>query len=151
MFTRTSFGAAVIAVFVSAGSAPAQTPKTIAITANDQMKYSVTEILAKPGETLKIKLTSTGTIPKEIMAHNFVLLRPEASVDAFVMAAAMARDTGYIPVSLKKQIIASTTLAGPGETVEVTVIAPKVPGKYQYLCTFAGHFQAGMTGWLIVK
>jgi len=151
MFTRTSLGAAVIAVVVSAGSVTAQAPKTIAITANDQMKYSVTQILAKPGETLKIKLTSTGTIPKEVMAHNFVLLRADTNVDAFVMAAAMARDTGYIPASLKKQIIANTTLAGPGETVEVTVVAPKVPGKYQYLCTFAGHFQAGMTGWLIVK
>jgi azurin len=151
MLIRTLLGTAVIAGVISTGVARAQAPKTIAITANDQMKYSVTQILAKPGETLKIKLTSTGTIPKEIMAHNFVLLRPDTNIDAFVMAASMARDTGYIPASLKKQIIANSSLAGPGETVEVTVVAPKVPGKYQYLCTFAGHFQAGMTGYLIVK
>ena len=66
-------------------------------------------------------------------------------------AAAMARDTAYIPASLKAQVLANTALAGPGETVEVTFTAPKAPGKYQYLCSFAGHFQAGMTGWLVVK
>ena len=151
MKPHIAIGAAVIALVVSTGSAGAQAPKTIVITANDNMKYSVTQILAKPGEVLKIKLTSSGAIPKEVMAHNFVLLRPDTNVDAFVMTASMARDTGYIPASLKKQIIANTTLAGPGETVEVTFPAPKVAGKYQFLCSFAGHFAAGMTGFLIVK
>jgi len=115
------------------------------------MKFSTTEIVAKPGEQLRIRLTSAGTIPKEVMAHNFVLLTLGADVNKFVMAAAMARDTAYIPATLKTQILASTGLAGPGETVEVTFAAPKAPGKYQYICSFAGHFQAGMTGWLIVK
>jgi azurin len=131
--------------------AAAAAARTIAIRADDLMKYSVTEIVAKPGEQLKIRLTSAGTIPKEVMAHNFVLLTLGADVNKFVMAAAMARDTAYIPAALKTQILASSGLAGPGETVEVTFPAPKAPGKYQYICSFAGHFQAGMTGWLIVK
>jgi azurin len=132
-------------------AAPAGAARTIAIRADDLMKFSVTEIVAKPGEQLKIRLSSAGTIPKEVMAHNFVLLTLGADVNKFVMAAAMARDTAYIPAALKTQIIASSGLAGPGETVEVTFAAPKAPGKYQYVCSFAGHFQAGMTGWLIVK
>jgi azurin len=134
-----------------AAQKPAAAARTIAIKGDDTMKYSVVEIVAKPGEQLRIRLTSAGTIPKEVMAHNFVLLASGADVNKFVMAAAMARDTAYIPAALKTQIIASTGLAGPGETVEVTFPAPKAPGKYQYICSFAGHFQAGMTGWLIVK
>jgi plastocyanin len=42
-------------------------------------------------------------------------------------------------------------MAGPGETVQVTFTAPSKPGKYPYLCTFSGHYQAGMKGVLIVK
>ncbi len=130
---------------------PAAAARTINIKGDDTMKFSMAEIVAKPGEQLRIRLTSAGAIPKEVMAHNFVLLTAGADVNKFAMAAAMARDTGYIPAALKAQIIANTGLAGPGETVEVTFPAPKAPGKYQYICSFAGHVQAGMTGWLIVK
>ena len=151
MSPRRLLGFSLITVVVSAGSIAAQAPRVVALTANDQMKYSLAQIVAKPGETLKIKLTSTGTIPKEVRPDNFVLLKPTANVDAFVMAATMARDTGYIPAAQKTNIIANTTLAGPGETVEVTFAAPKVPGTYKFICSFAGHFQAGMTGVLIVK
>jgi uncharacterized cupredoxin-like copper-binding protein len=28
---------------------------------------------------------------------------------------------------------------------------PKAPGSYPYVCTFPGHFQAGMRGTLEVK
>ena len=122
-------------------AAPAVAARTIALRGDDTMKYNLTEIVAKPGEQLRIRLSSTGTIPKEVMAHNFVLLNTGADVNKFVTAAAMARDTGYIPAALKTQILASTGLAGPGETVEVTFTAPKTPGQYQYLCSFAGHFQ----------
>lgn len=132
-------------------AAPAAAARTIAIKGDDTMKFSVTQIVAKPGEQLRIRLTSAGTIPKEVMAHNFVLLTSGSDVNKFVMAAAMARDTAYIPKTLETQILAKTGLAGPGETVEVTFAAPKAPGKYQYICSFAGHFQAGMFGWLIVK
>jgi azurin len=132
-------------------AAPAAAARTVAIQGDDLMKYSVTQIVAKPGEQLRIRLTSKGKMPKEVMAHNFVLLAPGTDVNKFVAAAATARTTGYIPAAMKGQILANTGLAGPGETVEVTFAAPTKPGKYQYICSFAGHFQAGMTGWLIVK
>ena len=148
---RGLLGAVVVSSMLLAGGVLAQAPRLIAIQTDDQMKFSVPQIIAKPGELLKIRLTSAGVIPREIMAHNFVLLRPETKIDEFIMAAAMAKDAGYIPATLKKQIIANTMLAGPGETVEVTFNAPKVAGKYQYICSFAGHYQAGMTGWLLVK
>ena len=148
---RRHVTALLIGAFVAAVPVAAQQPRVIALRGDDSMKFSVTEIPAKPGELLKIRLTSTGTIPKEVMAHNFVLLKPGTDLNAFVMAAVMARDAGYIPASLKGQILANTSLAGPGETVEVTFTAPKMPGKYQFICSFAGHFQAGMTGVLVVK
>ena len=111
--------------------APAAAARTVAILGDDLMKYSVTQIVAKPGEQLRIRLSSKGKMPKEVMAHNFVLLAPGTDVNKFVQAAATARTTGYIPAAMKGQVLANTGLAGPGETVEVTFAAPTKPGKYQ--------------------
>jgi azurin len=125
--------------------------RTVEITGGDDMKYSVTSIPAKPGETIKIKLVSKGTLPKIAMAHNFVLLKLGAKQLDFVNAAAMARATDFIPADMKDQVLAATALAGPGETVEVTIKVPTAPGAYPYMCTFPGHFAAGMKGTLDVK
>jgi azurin len=48
-------------------------------------------------------------------------------------------------------VIAKTALAGPGETVQITFVVPAKPGRYPFICTFAGHYQAGMKGTLVVK
>ena len=135
----------------TAAAAPKGAARVVKLTADDTMKFDVTTIEAKPGEALEVQLTSKGTLPKEAMAHNFVLLPKTVDVNAFVMDAAMAKDTGYIPGKFKKDVIAFTATAGPGETVKTTFTAPKAPGSYIYLCSFAGHYLAGMKGTLIVK
>lgn len=125
--------------------------RTVEITAGDNMKFDVTSIRAKPGERLHVVLKSTGTAPKIAMAHNFILLKPGTSALEFNNAAMTARDTDFIPPAMKDKVIASTGLAGPGETVDVTFTAPTKPGTYEYLCSFPGHYQVGMKGELIVK
>jgi azurin len=125
--------------------------RTVDIAGTDQMKYDVTDITAKPGEQLRVRLTAKGTMPKIAMAHNFVLLTLKANVIKFVTAGAQARETDFIAPETKDQVLAKTPLAGAGETVEVTFTVPKVAGSYPFLCTFPGHFQAGMKGNLIVK
>jgi azurin len=132
-------------------AAPASGARTVEITGGDDMKYSVTSIPAKAGETLRIRLTSKGTLPKVAMAHNVVVLKPGAKQLDFVNAAAMARATDFIPTEMKDQVIAATTLAGPGETVEVTFKVPDVVGNVPFVCTFPGHFAAGMRGNIVVK
>ena len=138
-------------VLASVSSLAAQTPRTVEIVATDDMKWNVTKIAAKPGELVRIKLTSKGVIPKVAMAHNFVLLKKEASPQKFVDAGASDRATDFIAPAMKGQVLAATKFAGPGETVYVTFKAPAVAGSYPYLCTFSGHFQAGMKGMLTVK
>jgi azurin len=136
---------------------PAAKPKaggaarTVNLTGSDQMKYDVTTVTAKPGERLHIVLKNVGQMPKIAMAHNFVLLNAGADVDAFTKAAISARDTDYVPASMKADVIGHTTLAGPGETVETTITVPSKPGNYTFLCSFPGHYAAGMKGTLTVK
>ena len=117
----------------------------------DDMKYSVMSIPAKPGETLLIRLVSKGTLPKIAMAHNVVVLKAGAKQIDFANAAAMASATGYIPPAMKDQVLAATAMAGPGETVEVKFTVPAAAGSYPYLCTFPGHFAAGMRGTIVVE
>jgi len=133
------------------GNLSAATVRTIEITVNDQMKYDVATINAKPGETIKIKLKAAGSMPKNIMAHNFVVLKKTADVNAFVTKANTSNTTGYMPPDLKTHVIAASSLIGNGETTEITFKAPAAPGTYPYLCTFPGHYAAGMKGTLVIK
>ena len=156
-----------IAIFSLSSSAPAVAQKkptsppvvktsgtaarTVSIVATDDMKYSVTTITARPGEVLRIQLTSRGTMPKIAMAHNVVVLKSGTDPLKFVNEGAPHRATDFIAPSMQGAVIAKTALAGAGETVEVTFTVPAKPGRYPYLCTFSGHFQAGAKGMMIVK
>ena len=124
--------------------------RTVELTGGDDMKYNTTTITAKPGETLHIVLKSTGTIPKMAMAHNFVLLKAGVDAASVATAGSAARDTNFVSPKSKAQIIAASTLVGGGESVTVEFTAPAA-GKYQFICTFPAHFQAGMVGQLIVE
>ena len=125
--------------------------RTVELTSGDDMKYSQTQIAAKPGETLHVVLKNVGTVPKIAMAHNFVLLTLTADPAAFITASVNARETDYVPQDKKADILASTKLAGPGETVEATFKVPAKAGSYTYLCTFPGHYATGMKGQLVVQ
>ena len=135
----------------AAAKAPAGGGRTVEITGSETMKYSVTEITAKPGEKIHLVLKALGSMPKIAMGHNFVLLKAGVDPQAVSNAAFNARATDFIPADMKDKIIAHTSLAGGGETVEVSFTAPAKPGKYDYLCTFPGHFSQGMKGTLTVK
>ena len=47
------------------------------VSGDDTMKFSVTEIPAKPGERLSVTLVNLGTTPKFSMGHNWVLARAD--------------------------------------------------------------------------
>jgi azurin len=133
-----------------AAAAPAG-PREIEITGGDTMKYSITTMEAKPGEDIKVILTNIGTQPKEVMGHDWVLLKAGVDAAQFAAAALNAKDTGYIPAALSDEIIAKIDLLGPRKSGEVEFNAPTVPGDYTFLCTFPAHFQTGMRGVLTVK
>jgi azurin len=134
-------------------AAPAVTHdgRKIEITASDLMKFDVPEIRAKAGERLSVTLINKGTMPKLSMGHNWVLLAAGTDPTAFTAAATDAPTTDYIPASKRAEIIASTKLLGPNEQDTVTFNAPTTPGRYDFLCSFPGHFAVGMRGVLIVE
>lgn len=126
--------------------------KEVEVTADDQMKFNVTEIEAQAKQRVKIIFKNVGTMPKQSMGHNFVLLKKGTDTAAFVEAGSVgAASTDYIADEVKDQVIAHTKTLGPGESEILTFTAPTEPGTYTYVCTFPGHFAAGMHGTLIVE
>ena len=138
-------GGRMVEITASDPSAPAP---------NNKYGFTPSTITATPGERLHIVLKAVGTMPKMASSHDFVIFKPgtkQADIDAFMAASVMAASTGYIPADKKTMVLANTTMAGMGETAEVTFAAPSAPGDYIFLCTFPGHYQGGMKGTLTVK
>ena len=125
--------------------------KSVVISAYDTMKFSVTKIEASPGQKITVELKNEGTLPKEAMGHNWILLTAGANASAYVSAAIRAKAQNFQPSSLSSEVIASISLLGPKESAKVTFTAPKAPGNYTFLCSFPAHYQAGMSGLLVVK
>ena len=82
--------------------------RSIDIIGADDMKYSVTTIAAKRGQTLSIRLISKGTIPKVAMAHNVVVLKLGTDVLKLLADGAPHRGTDFIPPAMKDAVIART-------------------------------------------
>lgn len=132
-------------------AAPASAVFTVEITANDSMKFNLSRIDAKAGQEVKIVLTNTGTLPKAVMGHNFVLLQKGTDEKAFANAAVAAAATDYIPASMADKIIAHTKMIGAKQSDEITFKAPTEPGEYPFLCSFPAHYLTGMKGVLVVQ
>ncbi|MEX0994697.1 MAG: plastocyanin/azurin family copper-binding protein [Balneolaceae bacterium] len=126
-------------------------PRTIEIEGRDNLQYNVKEIVAEPGEELRIVFKTISNMPPAAMQHNIAILKSDADVDAFANASMMARDNEFIAPEMEDQLIAHTEMIGGGETSTIEFTVPEEPGEYLYICTFPGHYQAGMKGVLIVK
>lgn len=123
----------------------------VEMTGNDQMKFSVVAIEAKPNQKVTVTLKNVGTMPKLSMGHNFVLLERDMDPQKFMETSAVHMGTEFIAPELKSKVIANTKLLGPGESDTISFPAPSTPGEYVYLCSFPGHYAIGMKGTLTVK
>lgn len=107
---------------------------TITIRASGStLEFTPTRVSARAGTRVRIRFVNDGTLP-----HNVVLPKSEDDIDALVLAAYQAAETGYVPLGMKEKLVGWTTLASPGESVEMSFVVPPA-GEYTYLCMFPGH------------
>ena len=111
---------------------------TVSIEGNDQMKFDKELLRVKAGEPVELTLKNVGSLPKESMGHNFVVLKPGVDIPTFGSEAVAAVDNEYIPKSSLSSVVAHTKLLGPGEEDKITFTLEK--GVYPFLCSFPGHF-----------
>ncbi|MEZ5274942.1 MAG: plastocyanin/azurin family copper-binding protein [Opitutaceae bacterium] len=129
---------------------PASTAKVIKVTGNDQMRFNITEIKVKAGETVRVQLTNIGQMPAQAMSHNFVVLNRAVTEEEFVAFATAASQNPptYLPAQ-SDLVLAHTKTLGPGASDTIEFTAPAA-GTYEFLCTFPGHY-ALMRGKMIVE
>ncbi|OED35653.1 hypothetical protein AB832_06255 [Flavobacteriaceae bacterium (ex Bugula neritina AB1)] len=120
---------------------------TIRLGSTDEMLFDKTEIKVKQGQQVTLILIHQGKLPKNIMGHNFVLLKKGVDPIDFGQRAASARDTEYIPEG--NEFIVHTKLIGGGEQTTIRFAAPE-KGVYDYICSFPVHY-ALMKGKFIVE
>jgi azurin len=144
--------ALLAAVIAAVGCSKAQEPesKLIEITGNDEMKFDVTSFEVKPGQKMTLTLTNIGELPKEAMAHNWILLEKGTDAAKLVAAGADHPESDYIPADQATHVLARTKLLGPDESENITFTAPIEPGPYDYICSFPDHYAGGMKGIMTV-
>jgi azurin len=131
--------------------AAAEPTTEVFITGNDEMQFSKTAFTVKAGETVRVIFKNVGTMPKESMGHDWLLLKDSADAAQFVEDGFAFASSGYIAPEHKNDVLAHTKIIGPGETANVIFTAPTKPGPYDYVCSFPGHYAAGMKGVMTVE
>ena len=110
---------------------------SVSITALDTLKFDPATASVPTGGQITIKNTGA-------QQHNWVLVSTDKA-DA-VAAAALAKGGDATGVD---GVLAGGKLIAAAGSETITVSAPA--GSYTYLCTVAGHYQAGMKGTLTVQ
>tara|TARA_B100000795_G_scaffold186024_1_gene141313 strand:+ start:30 stop:530 length:501 start_codon:yes stop_codon:yes gene_type:complete len=110
-----------------------------------EMKYDIGSITVKEGSWVRINLENKGI--DNSMMHNIVFINYGTRKEVASEAIKIWPSQNF--VSNKKNIIAYSGVAKPGESVVLEFKAPK-KGNYEYLCTYPGHAEI-MRGYFFVK
>lgn len=122
------------------------------VTVKGKTYYLLKGISTKAGKQLKVTLTNISKLSSAAaMSHNWLLLKPKADPSAFARASIQAKENDYVAPEKMNFVIKETGLVAPGKSVTITFTTPEKAGDYEYICTFPGHFAAGMRGTLHVK
>lgn len=113
-------------------------------TAGEQLQFAPANLSTSGGD-VKITFKNGSATQK----HNFVVVKGDAAAAQKVdeEGTAAGEGKGYIPDD--PNIVAKTKLTNGTESDSIT--ANLAPGTYTFLCTFPGHYAAGMKGTLTVK
>ncbi|WP_029215296.1 plastocyanin/azurin family copper-binding protein [Kallotenue papyrolyticum] len=114
---------------------------SLTVAGTDTLKFEPATLTAPAGQDLTVTFNNPSSQP-----HNWVLVEP--GQEAAVAQAALANG-GEVTADTPGVIAATKILqAGQNETISVPALQA---GTYQYICTFPGHYQAGMVGTLTVQ
>ena len=131
------------------GIQPLATPCTadcdrtvVVMTVRDSMFFSLSNIAGATGQTLAIEFTNTSRLP-----HNIVIVDGDMAVATEVNRNAI-NQADYLPAH--PAVVASMPMVMPNQIGGI-VWEPTQPGTYLFICTYPGHFDAGMYGTLTIK
>ncbi|THF66165.1 azurin [Pseudothauera nasutitermitis] len=114
----------------------------VTVEGNDAMQFNVKEITVdKSCKQFTVHLKHVGKLGKNVMGHNWVLVKTADLKDAATegMAAGAAQD--YVKAG-DTRVIAHTKVIGAGESDSVTFDVAKLTAgtDYTFFCSFPGHW-----------
>jgi uncharacterized cupredoxin-like copper-binding protein len=112
--------------------------RTIALTVNDQLRFTPDAVTARVGETVAFQVTNTGTVAHELVVGDESIQQAHEQRMAAGAGMAMANDASY----------AVDVPAGQTATLVYTFTAP---GHLIYGCHVPGYYAAGMRGTITVQ
>jgi azurin len=115
-------------------------------TPGEALQFAPAALNATAGSQVQVTFKNGSAAQK----HNWVLVNGGDDVAAKVdeEGAAAGEAAGYVPND--PAVLAKTNLLNGGETGTASFTAPAA-GTYTFLCTFPGHYIAGMKGTLTVS
>ena len=104
----------------------------------NEMKYDLKSFTVEAGKAVEIVFENP-----DFMQHNLVITQIGALQTVGKAADKLALDPKgsekqYVPDVA--EVLFSTKLVNPQQTVKLTFVAPKKEGDYPYVCTFPGHW-----------
>ncbi|EGV44513.1 Azurin [Bizionia argentinensis JUB59] len=124
-------------------------PISFTLSSDDQMKFEQTEFQVVAEQQVSLTLSHIGSMSKNAMGHNIVILKPGTDLAAFTNEAASSMQTDYIPESFESSIIAHSRMLGGGESASIN-FSIETPDVYTFICSFPGHY-AVMQGTITVE
>jgi azurin len=104
----------------------------------NQMKYDKTSFEVPAGKAVEIVFQNP-----DFMQHNLVIgalgsIKIIGAAADAIASAPNGAEMNYVPRI--PEVLYSTRLVNPQETVKLSFIAPDKPGEYPFVCTFPGHW-----------
>ena len=125
---------------------------SVDIQGNDQMQFSTNAIsVDKSCKTFTVNLSHPGSLPKNVMGHNWVLTTAADMQGVVTDGMAAGLDKNYVKEG-DTRVIAHTKIIGAGEKDSVTFDVSKLTAgeSYQFFCSFPGH-NSMMKGAVVLK
>lgn len=124
----------------------------VTVDSTDQMTYNTKEIVIdKSCKTFTVNLEHSGSLPKNVMGHNWVLSKKADAQAIATDGLAAGIDKDYLKDG-DTRIIAHTKIIGAGEKDSVTFDVSKLKAgeDYEFFCSFPGHISM-MKGSVVLK
>lgn len=124
----------------------------VTVDSTDQMSFNTKAVeIDKSCKTFTVELTHSGSLPKNVMGHNWVLSSTADMPGIASEGMAAGIDKNYLKDG-DTRIIAHTKIIGAGEKDSVTFDVSKLAAgtDYSFFCSFPGHISM-MKGTVTLK
>ncbi|TBV06042.1 azurin [Stutzerimonas kirkiae] len=115
---------------------------SVTVTGTDQMTWDVKNIdVSKSCKEFTVNLKHSGSMPKQVMGHNWVLTKAGDFQPVSSEGMAQGLDKNYVN-DADARVLAHSKVIGGGESDSITFDVSKLAAgeEYTYFCSFPGHF-----------